>query len=94
MSRFGDLVAGVPTEVTPITTPAPEPVVQEAPPAPVPDIAPPKPVEDAVPLRQQLFKKSKAELEKMGRDIGIELDRRLTHSKLVAQLQAAIEKQG
>ena len=30
----------------------------------------------------------------MGREIGIELDRRLTHSKLVAQLQAAIEKQG
>ena len=92
MSRFGDLVTGVPTEVTPITTPAP--VVQEDTPAPVPDIAPPKPVENAVPLRQQLFKKSKAELEKMGRDLGIELDRRLTHSKLVAQLQAAIEKKG
>ena len=91
MSRFGDLVTGVPTEVTPITTP---PVVQEAPPAPVPDIAPPKPIENAVPLRQQLFKKSKAELEKMGRDLGIELDRRLTHSKLVAQVQAAIEKKG
>ena len=70
MSRFGDLVTGVP------------------------DIAPPKPVENAVPLRQQLFKKSKAELEKMGRDLGIELDRRLTHSKLVAQVQAAIEKKG
>lgn len=92
MSRFGDLVTGVPTEVTPITTPAP--VVQEAPPAPVPDIAPPKPIENAVPLRQQLFKKSKVELEKMGRELGIELDRRLTHSKLVAQVQAAIEKKG
>ena len=36
-----------------------------------------------------LEKKTKAELEKLGRKIGIELDRRLTKSKLIKQIKKA-----
>ena len=94
MSKFGDLLGGTAPVATP-PTPAPAPVVEEAPPAP-PEPAPvvidaPPPVA-APPLKQELFKKSKDELEQIGRTVGIELDRRLSHSKLVVQLQAHIEK--
>ena len=34
-----------------------------------------------------LEKKTKKELEELGRDIGIELDRRLTKSKLIQQIK-------
>jgi len=36
-----------------------------------------------------LEKKTKAELEKLGRKIGIELDKRLTKSKLIKQIKKA-----
>ena len=36
-----------------------------------------------------LEKKTKAELEKLGRKIGIELDRRLTKDKLIKQIKKA-----
>ena len=98
MSKFGDLLGGTAPVATP-PTPAPAPVVEEAPPAPVViDETPAPPVVDAPPpvaapsLKQELFKKSKDELEQIGRTVGIELDRRLSHSKLVVQLQAHIEK--
>ena len=94
MAKFGDLLGGTAPVATP-PTPAPAPVVEEAPPAP-PEPAPvvidaPPPVA-APPLKAELFKKSKDELEQIGRTVGIELDRRLSHSKLVVQLQAHIEK--
>jgi len=88
MSKFGDLLGGT-APVTPapvVKTPAP---VVEAPPAP------PKPapvVSKAAPLKEELFKKSKDELEKIGRTVGIELDKRQSHSKLVVELQSHIEK--
>ena len=41
---------------------------------------------------EELFKKSKDELEQIGRGVGIELDKRLSHSKLVVELQTHIEK--
>ena len=97
MSKFGDLLGGT-APVTPAPV-VPAPVVEAAPPAPVvidetpvpPAVEKPAPV--AAPLlKQELFKKSKDELEEIGRTVGIELDRRLSHSKLVVQLQAAIEK--
>ena len=36
-----------------------------------------------------LEKKTKAELEKLGREIGIELDKRLTKDKLIKQIKKA-----
>jgi len=82
MTRFGDLIGGNETVVTPITTP---PVVEKpAPPAPV--------VEEVKGIsKQDLMKLSKIELEELGREHGIELDRRLSHAKLVVQLKAFID---
>ena len=36
---------------------------------------------------KQLAKKTKLELEKIGRNIGVELDRRFTKSKLIARIK-------
>ena len=82
MTRFGDLIGGKETVVTPITTP---PVVKKpVPPAPV--------VEEVKGIsKQELMKLNKVELEKLGREHGIELDRRLSHAKLVVQLKAFID---
>ena len=38
-----------------------------------------------------LEKKTKAELEKLGRKIGVELDKRLTKSKLISQIKKKIK---
>ena len=83
MSRFGDLLGGVETVVTPITTPAPV-VKPPAPPAP--------PVQEGKGVtKQELMKLSKIQLEELGREHGIELDRRISHAKLVVQLKAFID---
>ena len=87
MSKFGDLLGGKTAPVATPPTPAPEPVVP-----PVVIDAPP-PVQ-APPLKQQLIKKSKDELEQIGRGVGIELDKRNSHSKLVVELTSELEKQG
>ncbi len=104
MSKFGDLMGGVPAV-------APEPVVpptvETAPASFEPDIAPPVAPEPSVvitedlpdvpttptPSWSDLNKKSKYELEQIGRTIGVELDRRLSHSKLVDQLLQAFDNQ-
>ena len=81
MTRFGDLIGGKETVVTPITTPQ---VVEKPAPAPV--------VEEVKGVsKQDLMKLNKVELEKLGREYGIELDRRLSHAKLVVQLKAFID---
>ena len=81
MTRFGDLIGGKETVVTPITTPQ---VVEKPAPAPV--------VEEVKGIsKQDLMKLSKIELEELGREYGIELDRRLSHAKLVVQLKAFID---
>ena len=78
MSHFGDLLKGEGKKVTP----TPPPVVEK--PAPV--------VEEVKGVtKQELMKLSKIELEKLGREHGIELDRRLSHAKLVVQLKAFID---
>ena len=81
MSHFGDLLKGEGKKVTP----TPQPVVETpAPPAPV--------VEEVKGIsKQDLMKLSKIELEELGREHGIELDRRLSHAKLVVQLKAFID---
>ena len=83
MTRFGDLLGGVETVVTPITTP--QPVVET-----------PVKVEKVsefpqIYTKQDLMKMTKIELEEVGRTYGIELDRRLTHAKLVVQLKGFID---
>jgi len=83
MTRFGDLIGGNETVVTPITTP--QPVVKK-----------PVKVEKVsefpqIYTKQDLMKMTKIELEEVGRTYGIELDRRLTHAKLVVQLKAFID---
>ena len=81
MTRFGDLIGGKETVVTPITTPQ---VVEKPAPAPV--------VEEVKGVtKQELMKLSKIELEELGREYGIELDRRLSHAKLVVQLKSFID---
>ena len=83
MTRFGDLLGGVETVATPITTPAPV-VKPPAPPAP--------PVQESKGVtKQELMKLSKIQLEELGREYGIELDRRISHAKLVVQLKAFID---
>ena len=86
MTRFGDLLGGDETVVTPITTPAP--VVK--PPAP---LAQPAPLvqEGKCVTKQEQIKLSKIQLEELGREYGIELDRRISHAKLVVQLKAFID---
>ena len=81
MSHFGDLLKGEGKKVTP----TPPPVVEKpAPPAPV--------VEEVKGIsKQELMKLSKIQLEELGREHGIELDRRLSHAKLVVQLKAFID---
>ena len=86
MSKFGDLLGGKTAPVATPPTPAPEPVAP-----PVVDAPPPV---AAAPLKQQLINKSKDELEQIGRGVGIELDKRNSHSKLVVELQSELEKQG
>ena len=83
MSHFGDLLKGGGIKVTPITTP--QPVVEK--------VAPPAPLieEGEGVTKQQLMKLSKIQLEELGREHGIELDRRLSHAKLVVQLKAFID---
>ena len=83
MTRFGDLIGGKETVVTPITTP--QPVVEK-----------PVKVEKVsefpqIYTKQDLMKMTKVELEEVGRTYGIELDRILTHAKLVVQLKAFID---
>ena len=81
MSHFGDLLKGGGNKVTP----TPQPVVEKpAPPAPLV-------VEGEGISKQELMKLSKIELEELGREHGIELDRRLSHAKLVVQLKAFID---
>ena len=106
MSKFGDLMGGAPS-VAPVVPPVVEAPVVEAPGTPSsyePDIAsppvPPVTVDDLpdvpsvpVPTYADLRKKSKYDLEQIGRTIGIELDRRLSHNKLVDELLEAFAKQ-
>ena len=81
MSHFGDLLKGGGIK----DTPTPQPVVEKpAPPAPLV-------VEGEGISKQELMKLSKIELEELGREHGIELDRRLSHAKLVVQLKAFID---
>ena len=88
MSRFGDLIAGKKS------VPAPEPVVEE----PVEVTESPIVDEDTTDydevIEGEVYESdvsfqdmSKKELEEYGRTIGIELDRRHSHRRLVRELE-------
>ena len=84
MSHFGDLLKGGGIKATP----TPQPVVEKpAPPAPPAPLV----VEGEGISKQELMKLSKIEVEELGREHGIDLDRRLSHAKLVVQLKAFID---
>ena len=87
MSHFGDLLGGIEKKVTPTPQPVVDPVVPPAPPAPLVQ-------EGKGVTKQELMKLSKIQLEELGREYGIELDRRISHAKLVVQLKAFIESKG
>ncbi len=79
MSHFGDLLSGK-TKATTVSTP----VVEEAP-------RPEEEIADAVSDEKNLDDMSKEELEKYGRTVGIELDRRHNKAKLIEELEDHIE---
>lgn len=107
MSKFGDLMGGVPAAAPePVVPPTIEEPVYEAPGTPAsvePDIAPPVPpviIDDLpdvpstpAPTWDDLKNKSKYDLEQIGRTIGVELDRRQSQPKLVDQLLEAFANQ-
>ena len=80
MSHFGDLLRGGGIKVTP----TPQPVVEKpAPPAPV--------VEEVKGVsKQELMKLNKVELEELGREHGIELDRRKNKADLIEELKEVL----
>ena len=86
MSRFGDLRKGV-TKTPAIETPVVDttPLSVEEPPRPEEEVA------DAVSGEKNFSNMSKEELEKYGRTIGIELDRRHSKKKLIKQLEEHID---
>ena len=82
MSHFGDLLAGK-TPITEVPKP-PSPVVEESP-------RPEEEIADAVSDEKNLDDMSKEELEKYGRTVGIELDRRHNKVKLIEELEDHLE---
>ena len=90
MSRFGDLVGGKKSAPAPAAPAAPAPVAVPTPPAEAirPDLG-----EDTTKYESDVSLKdmSKKELEEYGRTVGIELDRRHSHSKLVKELKSYLE---
>lgn len=73
MSKFGDLMRG--GAPAPAPAPAPEPVVEVS-----------EPVVEETPVLEDMSKK---ELEKYGRTLGIELDRRHSKASLIEELKEA-----
>ena len=83
MSKFGDLIRG-------IEAPAPEPVVEAPTPEPVEVESSPSEFDDETdPVMDALEELTKDELEIYGREIGIELDKRHSKSKLIKELHEA-----
>ena len=77
MSRFGDLMGG---NITPPTPPVPV--------EPEPDIVKGDSDEGQVDLESL----SKIELEEFGRELGIELDRRHSKTKLIKELEEKLSE--
>ena len=85
MSHFADLLGG---KGTPVPKPVATPVVEEAPP-----VVQEPPSRESFKVEKEpevdISRMSKRELELYGRTLGIELDRRLSKSKLLKQVKEA-----
>ena len=77
MSRFGDLLGGNITPPTPPVPVEPEPDVVEG---------------DSDEGQVDLESLSKIELEEFGRELGIELDRRHSKTKLIKELEEKLSE--
>ena len=84
MSKFGDLVKGK------VSTPAPKPapVVEETPPRPEEEVAAAVASTDESEVNFSTM--SKKELERYGRTLGIELDRRHSKADLIEELKEVL----
>ena len=82
MSRFGDLVKGK------VSTPTPAPVVEETPPRPEEEVAADVASTDESEVNFSAM--SKKELERYGRTLGVELDRRHSKKDLVKELKEVL----
>ena len=88
------------TDVTTVTTPKPEPVNRapggrrsEAPiPAEAKQAAKAKPAVKTLPGKAALESLTKAKLEELGRDMGVELDKRKTKANMITDLRAGVRK--
>ena len=74
MSRFGDLVGGKSEDPTPAIPAEPTPLVEDV-------------VEEVIVESSPLEEMSKRQLEKYGREHGIELDRRHSKTTLLRELK-------
>ena len=85
MTKVGDLIRGIEAPA-----PAPEPVVEAPTPEPVEVESSPSEFDDETdPVMDALEELTKDELEIYGREIGIELDKRHSKSKLIKELHEA-----
>lgn len=63
-------------------------------PAPAPAPSPSAPVEQKkLPTATKLKAMTKAQLEELGRDFGVELDKRLTKDKMIGNLKSGVKAQ-
>lgn len=66
----------------------------KAPSAPAPAPSPVAPVEQKkLPTATKLKAMTKAQLEELGRDFGVELDKRLTKDKMIGSLKSGVKAQ-
>jgi len=84
MTKFGDLIRGKAS--TPVPTPVP--VVEETPPRPEEEVAAAVASTDESEVNFSAM--SKKELERYGRTLGIELDRRHSKADLIEELKGVL----
>lgn len=84
MSRFGDLLGGKTPAPAPAAPAQPTPVAVPSEPA---EVIAPEPTQEVFESDVSIDEMSKDELEEYGRTVGIELDRRHSHTKLIRELK-------
>jgi len=81
MSKFGDLLSG---KKSPDSTPEPTP-------APLVEEVLVTPEEEVLTEASPLEKMTKNELEEYGRELGVELDRRHSKSRLISEIKEVLD---
>lgn len=85
MSRFGDLLGD---KKPPISTPEPTPVPATE---PVAEEVLMTPEEEVLTEASPLEKMTKNELEEYGRELGVELDKRHSKTRLISEINEALD---